>query len=1337
MLFALVAALLLFAVPVKAQTTFTEVNEDGVTLTYMVTDADNKYVQVGTGTGTQSGDAYHAYDNSTSVLHIPATVTHEGVTYQVKRIGSTAFRNFSPSAATKVFIADGIETIGYQAFMYCGQNANLYIYIPNTVTTIEGGAFRNSGLTGTMDADGTEHDGVYLPEGITSLAAYGFSAGCKYTKLRVPANYTVLNSSQNVFDCPKLEEIFFPEGLTKVLRGFGGTSTDLPVKKLVLPANVSELDQYAFRGIKTSLKSVVIQRTSSVVTVNDASFTSEAKIMATLYVPKSLEADYRAHAVWSTFENIVGVDDMFIPNLEDQGLINYANATWDSDDNGYFSTAEVAAATTLTYNGASKMKLKSLSGLEDFTALQTISVPNNKLTGANLSALTNVSSFTATGQALTVTATYAGANGLVPVFKGFDAGKVSNLTVNGSSATCTARTGTASDYMVLTSLVSGTNTITYDYDPALPGVPSARINVSITATYDTDGYPINAATFPDPVFRNWISTKYDTDSNGKLNTTELNTIAAVTQIGDANGNAAGQPFSWSSVTAAEAGQAVRDLTGIELFTGLQKLYLNCARITKLDLSNNHKMLQLDIRSNTLLTTLKLGETPESTTAGYFKHYNCPALREIDLSPWKHKVTIWTNNTSTTSAPTATFAWKALTKLVLPQNLANTTLYLTQMPEITEIDLSSVTKASTVTSLYLNNNAKLRTVKLPATSKLATSLKTFSITAGSNSLETVEIDGCKALTTVSVYNNTSLKSIKVNNCTGTANLNVNAYGNAVMESADCSGSTALYNLKVYNNPLMTSVNTTGCPKVNQYYAYGNSATSPGILASVDLTDNTAITDLRVYNQTNMQTLDVSNLPALKILYCNNTGIKNLDLRQNEKLCSLRTYESGMEVLQLGNHPDMVYVTVRDNNISQLDVTGLTNDTTLFVYNTPLTALDVTKCTKLKRLNISDTKISSLDLSNSPDLTVLQAQNTELRSLDLSKNPLITVLRAYGNHLLAADFSNLTALTVNEPNTNVQLGTLNDTISGLFIAPQTDEIEVVNVNGKTGMLVPANVDASKITNMMVNEVATTPAIVTKDGNNYLIINDAQYVATGWNEESVTYQYKTGAVNDAVLMQVVLTPTDGEAVVEEPVDLFVSPLGLADDGKYYSSMYYGTKALIVPEGVTASTYKVVDGVLTVSKTYAAGEVIPAGQAVLVAAETSNTYTFQPVTADGVGDNSSMLYGSDEAYTESEAEYKYFILSRSADPASGTSVGFYWQVENGASINNGAHKAYLKVSRDNVANAKGFSFGGNATGITTITDGNSTDKGTWYTLDGQQLNSRPAQKGVYMHNGKKVIVK
>jgi hypothetical protein len=36
-----------------------------------------------------------------------------------------------------------------------------------------------------------------------------------------------------------------------------------------------------------------------------------------------------------------------------------------------------------------------------------------------------------------------------------------------------------------------------------------------------------------------------------------------------------------------------------------------------------------------------------------------------------------------------------------------------------------------------------------------------------------------------------------------------------------------------------------------------------------------------------------------------------------------------------------------------------------------------------------------------------------------------------------------------------------------------------------------------------------------------------------------------------------------------------------------------------------------------------------------------------------------------------------------------------------------------------------------------NDNENGEWYDLNGRKLNGKPAQKGIYIKNGKKIVVK
>ena len=70
---------------------------------------------------------------------------------------------------------------------------------------------------------------------------------------------------------------------------------------------------------------------------------------------------------------------------------------------------------------------------------------------------------------------------------------------------------------------------------------------------------------------------------------------------------------------------------------------------------------------------------------------------------------------------------------------------------------------------------------------------------------------------------------------------------------------------------------------------------------------------------------------------------------------------------------------------------------------------------------------------------------------------------------------------------------------------------------------------------------------------------------------------------------------------------------------------------------------------------------------------------------------------------------------------------------------RAYFHILDGSIANARAFSmdFGDEETVIIGVTANERVTDGAVYTLDGRKLNGQPTQKGVYVVNGKKVIIK
>lgn len=198
--------------------------------------------------------------------------------------------------------------------------------------------------------------------------------------------------------------------------------------------------------------------------------------------------------------------------------------------------------------------------------------------------------------------------------------------------------------------------------------------------------------------------------------------------------------------------------------------------------------------------------------------------------------------------------------------------------------------------------------------------------------------------------------------------------------------------------------------------------------------------------------------------------------------------------------------------------------------------------------------------------------------------------------------------------------------------------------------------------------------------------------------------------------------------------APINVDGKGITYWSTFYASNNRLLPEGVTAYAVKSNnDGRAQLVKVAEGGQVIPGGQGYLLSTANKNGFYLTPSDGEAVAAPAeNLLMGSDEAQTFDKAGYKYYILGKS-----GEDYGFYWQKgTNGKSVNNAAHKAFLRVPASSGAKFLSFTFGEETTGINGITASDAEQNGTaLYNLAGQRVAK--GYKGLVIKNGKKYLVK
>lgn len=192
-------------------------------------------------------------------------------------------------------------------------------------------------------------------------------------------------------------------------------------------------------------------------------------------------------------------------------------------------------------------------------------------------------------------------------------------------------------------------------------------------------------------------------------------------------------------------------------------------------------------------------------------------------------------------------------------------------------------------------------------------------------------------------------------------------------------------------------------------------------------------------------------------------------------------------------------------------------------------------------------------------------------------------------------------------------------------------------------------------------------------------------------------------------------------------------------YATYYNDKLGVTIPEGIDAKCGVITDvnnGALTIDYCYAAGAEILAGNAVLVKAGKAMQIPLivSKHPKEVVAENMLKGQATTGEFT-ADPDYKYYKLAyNNFNTKEG--LGFYFGAENGGAFTVPAGMAYLAVPRSMAV--KCFLLDGSATGIEGIEAGQTAEAvKTVYTLDGRKVEAQKLPKGIYIVNGKKVIVK
>jgi hypothetical protein len=205
---------------------------------------------------------------------------------------------------------------------------------------------------------------------------------------------------------------------------------------------------------------------------------------------------------------------------------------------------------------------------------------------------------------------------------------------------------------------------------------------------------------------------------------------------------------------------------------------------------------------------------------------------------------------------------------------------------------------------------------------------------------------------------------------------------------------------------------------------------------------------------------------------------------------------------------------------------------------------------------------------------------------------------------------------------------------------------------------------------------------------------------------------------------------SAIEAIPDLTVNDAG-GTLGKW-TTYYNGLTDVTVADGTTIykATYDNVNNNVTL--TPVSSNIIKMGEAVLLKSDAN--IVLESANDSGTGDyTGNDLHGVDYATPLTDlgsSTDTYYVLSNKNGH-----FGFHKYT----GTNMPANKAFLRISGDGNALAPSIDLyiDNNATNIQTTDFTDYTDSDAWYTLDGRKLNAQPTKKGLYIVNGKKVVIK
>jgi hypothetical protein len=189
-------------------------------------------------------------------------------------------------------------------------------------------------------------------------------------------------------------------------------------------------------------------------------------------------------------------------------------------------------------------------------------------------------------------------------------------------------------------------------------------------------------------------------------------------------------------------------------------------------------------------------------------------------------------------------------------------------------------------------------------------------------------------------------------------------------------------------------------------------------------------------------------------------------------------------------------------------------------------------------------------------------------------------------------------------------------------------------------------------------------------------------------------------------------------------------------YATFFDSQNAYTLPASLKASVVSGISGGRLSYQTLS-GSTVPKATAVLIEAtqKKTATYTLTSTVADASPVSTNLLHGSDNATTTfADGSNLYYKLCYGASgSAQANSFGWYWGAPDGAAFQIEGHRAWLSIPKG--SGARGYLIDGESTDVPYVAVPQQ-QTGPMTDMQGRRID-KPTQPGIYLQNGKKIVVK